>query len=389
MKKGLKYISALMLLCVTTTSLFAQKVELPKDSEPGIYAAFVTTKGNIIVKLEADKTPMTVANFVGLAEGNLTLFDSIKITKPFYDGLKFHRVIKDFMIQGGDPQGSGMGGPGYKFFDETRPDLTHSGPGILSMANSGPATNGSQFFITHKETPWLNGKHTVFGHVIQGQDVVNKIEQNDVMTKVVIIRNGKAYKSWNATSAFKTSYVKVQAEQEVKKAEQAKLDAIEKDRIAKCAAMSEAEYRVYLLDEIRKKYPNAQQTESGLVYVIQTEGNGTKANKGDNVSTHYTGTFLNGTKFDSSRDRNQPLDFTHNVGQMIAGYDEAVSILSKGGRGIFVIPYFKAYGAAGRPGGIPPYSDLVFDIELLNIIPAVTSPNPNAPMEIKGGAQEK
>lgn len=381
MKKGLKYISALVLLCITTTSLFAQKVELPKESEPGIYAAFVTTKGNIIVKLEADKTPMTVANFVGLAEGNLTLFDSIKITKPFYDGLKFHRVIKDFMIQGGDPQGTGMGGPGYKFPDETRPDLTHSGPGILSMANSGPATNGSQFFITHKETPWLNGKHTVFGHVVQGQDVVNKIEANDVMTKVMIIRNGKAYKSWNATENFKTAYAKVQAEQEVKKAEQAKLDAIEKDRISKCAAMTEAEYRVYLLSEIRKKYPNAQQTESGLVYVIQTEGNGTKANKGDNVSTHYTGTFLNGTKFDSSRDRNQPLDFTHNVGQMIAGYDEAISILSKGGRGIFVIPYFKAYGAAGRPGGIPPYSDLVFDIELLNVIPAVSSPNPNPPTE--------
>ncbi|WP_341907749.1 peptidylprolyl isomerase [Fluviicola taffensis] len=381
MKKGLKYISAFVLLCITTTSLLAQKVELPKDSEPGIYAAFVTTKGNIIVKLEADKTPLTVANFVGLAEGNLTLFDSIKITKPFYDGLKFHRVIKDFMIQGGDPQGTGMGGPGYKFPDETRPDLTHSGPGILSMANSGPATNGSQFFITHKETPWLNGKHTVFGHVVQGQDVVNKIEANDIMTKVMIIRNGKTYKTWNATTNFKEAYAKVQAEQEVKKAEQAKLDAIEKDRIAKCAAMSEAEYRVYLLSEIRKKYPNAQQTESGLVYVIQTEGNGTKANKGDNVSTHYTGTFLNGTKFDSSRDRNQPLDFTHNVGQMIAGYDEAISILSKGGRGIFVIPYFKAYGAAGRPGGIPPYSDLVFDIELLNVIPAVSSPSQTPPMD--------
>lgn len=388
MKKGLKYISALVLLCITTTSLLAQKAELPKDSEPGIYAAFVTTKGNIIVKLEEEKTPMTVANFVGLAEGNITIFDSIKITKPFYDGLKFHRVINDFMIQGGDPQGTGMGGPGYKFPDETRPDLTHNGPGILSMANSGPATNGSQFFITHKETPWLNGKHTVFGHVVEGQDVVNKIEQNDVMTKVIIIRNGKAYKSWNATETFKAAYTKVQAELEVKRAEQAKLDAIEKERIAKAAAMSEAEYRVYLLEEIRKKYPTAQQTESGLVYVIQTEGNGEKAKKGDKVSTHYTGTFLNGTKFDSSRDRNQPLDFTHNIGQMIAGYDEAISILSKGGRGIFVIPYFKAYGAAGRPGGIPPYSDLVFDIELLNVIPAVVSPNPNAPMEIKGEAEK-
>lgn len=370
MKKGFQYISALVLLCITTTSLLAQKVELPKDAQPGIYAAFVTTKGNIIVKLEEEKTPMTVANFVGLAEGNLTLFDSIKITKPFYDGLKFHRVIKDFMIQGGDPQGTGMGGPGYKFYDETRPDLTHSGPGILSMANSGPATNGSQFFITHKETPWLNGKHTVFGHVIEGQDVVNKIEQNDVMTKVIIIRNGKAAKAWNATEAFKAAYAKAKAAEEVKKAEQAKLDALEKERVAKIAAMTEAEYRVYLLNEIRKTYPAAQQTESGLVYVIQTEGNGEKAKKGDQVSTHYTGTFLNGTKFDSSRDRNQPLDFTHNVGQMIAGYDEAISILSKGGRGIFVIPYFKAYGAQGRPGAIPAYSDLVFDIELLNIIPA-------------------
>lgn len=375
MKKGFKYISAFVLLCMMTTSIFAQKVELPKDAAPGIYAAFITTKGNIIVKLEDEKTPMTVANFVGLAEGNITLFDSIKITKPFYDGLKFHRVIKDFMIQGGDPQGTGMGGPGYQFYDETRPDLTHSGPGILSMANSGPATNGSQFFITHKETPWLNGKHTVFGHVIAGQDVVNKIEQNDVMTKVQIIRNGKAYKSWNATNVFKAAYTKVKAEEEVKKAEQAKLEAIEKERIAKVSKMTEDEYRVYLLAEIRKKYPNAQQTASGLVYVIEKEGNGTKANKGDNVSTHYTGTFLNGTKFDSSRDRNQPLDFTHNVGQMIAGYDEAVSLLSKGGKGIFIIPYFKAYGAAGRPGAIPPYSDLVFDIELLNVTPAAPVQN--------------
>ncbi|MNU98144.1 putative peptidyl-prolyl cis-trans isomerase [compost metagenome] len=375
MKKGFKYISAFVLLCMMTTSIFAQKVELPKDAAPGLYAAFITTKGNIIVKLEDEKTPMTVANFVGLAEGNITLFDSIKITKPFYDGLKFHRVIKDFMIQGGDPQGTGMGGPGYQFYDETRPDLTHSGPGILSMANSGPATNGSQFFITHKETPWLNGKHTVFGHVIAGMDVVNKIEQNDVMTKVQIIRNGKAYKSWNATTIFKAAYTKVKAEEEVKKAEQARSESIEKERIAKVSKMTEDEYRVYLLAEIRKKYPNAQQTASGLVYVIEKEGNGTKASKGDNVSTHYTGTFLNGTKFDSSRDRNQPLDFTHNVGQMIAGYDEAISILSKGGKGIFIIPYYKAYGAAGRPGAIPPYSDLVFDIELLNVTPAAPVQN--------------
>lgn len=374
MKKGLKYVSAWMLLCITATSLLAQKVELPQNAVPGIYAAFVTTKGNIIVKLEPEKTPLTVANFVGLAEGNFTVYDSIKFTKPFYDGLKFHRVIKDFMIQGGDPQGTGMGGPGYKFYDETNTDLKHNGPGILSMANSGPATNGSQFFITHKETPWLDGKHTVFGHVIQGQDVVNKIEQNDLMTQVQIIRNGKEYKTWNPTAVFKSTLETLKKVEEAKKAEQARLDAIESERISKVAKMSEAEYSVYLLAEIQKKYPTAQQTASGLVYVVTKEGNGEKANKGDQVSTHYNGTFLNGVKFDSSYDRNQPLDFTHDIGQMIPGYDEAISILSKGGGGIFVIPYYKAYGPSGRPGAIPPYSDLVFQIELLNIIPAEKSP---------------
>jgi peptidylprolyl isomerase len=359
-----------LMLGLSFGNVFAQKVELPKDAADGLYAVFTTTKGNIVLKLEDEKTPMTVANFVGLAEGNFTAFDSIKFSKPYYDGLKFHRVIKDFMIQGGDPTGTGAGGPGYSFYDETTPELTHSGPGILSMANSGPATNGSQFFITHKETPWLNGKHTVFGHVIEGQDVVNKIEQNDVMTTVSIIRKGKAYKNWDATTIFQDAYAKAKVLEDQKKAEKARLDAIEQERIAKVAKMSEDEYRVYLLEEIKKKYPNAQQTASGLVYVIQTEGNGVKAAKGDKVSTHYVGTFLNGTKFDSSRDRNQPLDFTHNVGQMIPGYDEAVSILSIGGRGIFIIPYFKAYGPSGRPGAIPPYADLVFDIELLGVTPA-------------------
>ncbi len=363
-------LSMLLILTMLAGNLFAQKIELPKDAADGLYAAISTSKGNILIKLEDEKTPMTVANFVGLAEGNFTAFDTIKFTKPFFDGLKFHRVIKDFMIQGGDPTGTGAGGPGYSFYDETTPELTHSSSGILSMANSGPATNGSQFFITHKETPWLNGKHTVFGHVIEGQDVVNKIEQNDVMTKVEIIRKGKAYKTWNATDVFKDAYAKAKVIEDKKNEEKARFAELEKERIMKVSKMTEDEYRVYLLEEIKKTYPNAQQTASGLVYVITTEGNGEKAASGDQVSTHYIGTFLNGTKFDSSRDRNQPLDFTHNVGQMIPGYDEAISLLSKGARGIFVIPYFKAYGPNGRPGAIPPYSDLVFDIELLNITPA-------------------
>lgn len=371
MNKMMKNIFGLVILCLLALPVLGQKKgKSPAKLEPGIYAQFTTTKGVIVVKLEHEKTPMTVANFVGLAEGKFTVFDTITFTKPFYDGLKFHRVIPDFMIQGGDPQGTGMGGPGYKFFDETRSDLKHSGPGILSMANSGPATNGSQFFITHKETPWLDGKHTVFGHVVQGQDVVNAIAQNDEMKQVKILRIGKEFKKWNATEVFKAAYKTAQVAEEQRKAEKARLDSLEKVRTDKIAKMSEAEYRAYLLEEVRKKYPEAQQTESGLVYVIQRAGNGTKAKTGEMVSTHYRGTLMDGTKFDASYDRNQPLNFTHNVGQMIKGYDEAVALLDVGGKGIFVIPYFNAYGKGGRPPVIPAYSDLVFEIELLSATPA-------------------
>jgi peptidyl-prolyl cis-trans isomerase A (cyclophilin A) len=343
-------------LLLAVGSVFGQKKEKAKKLEPGIYAKFETSKGNILVVLEADKTPMTVANFVGLAEGKFTNKDKV-FSKPYYDGLKFHRVIKDFMIQGGCPLGTGSGDPGYKFADEIHPDLKHTGPGILSMANSGPATNGSQFFITHKETPWLDGKHTVFGHVIEGQDVVNKIEQNDVINKVSILRVGKIYKKkWNATAIFKEKSEALE-----------KIEAEKKAKLEKIAKMSEAEYKVYLLEEVKKMYPTAKQTESGLVYILENEGEARKPKAGDKLSVHYTGSFLDGKKFDSSRDRGAPMDFQFKVQTMIKGFEEGLEMLGKGGKGKFIIPYYQAYGPNGRPGAIPPYSDLVFDLEIMNL----------------------
>jgi cyclophilin family peptidyl-prolyl cis-trans isomerase len=386
MKIVKQVIASLLLLFIGSNFIFAQDKELA----PGMYAQFKTTKGEILIQLEPEKTPLTVANFVGLVEGNFRPFDTLSFDKPFYDGLKFHRVIKDFMIQGGDPQGTGMGGPGYKFFDEPRQDLRHSGPGILSMANSGPATNGSQFFITHKETPWLDGKHTVFGHVISGMDVVNAIVQEDIMNQVEILRVGDQYQAWNATEVFKETYRNMEEAFVVMQAEKARLDALEKERTDKIAKMTEEEYKVYLLAEVRKTYPKAQQTASGLVYVIEKKGDANKKpKKGDEVSTHYTGTLMNGTKFDSSLDRNQPLNFKHNVGQMIPGYDEAVAMLGKGGKGRFIIPYTKAYGAAGRPPVIPAYSDLVFEIELMDITPGSAQVGTPAPAPKKSTSKSK
>jgi len=347
---------------------------LAQDSklEPGIYANFHVTRndsviGDILVKFDEDKAPMTVANFVGLAEGKFTA-NEITYSKPFYDGLKFHRVIANFMIQGGDPQGTGGGGPQHRFYDEFHPDLKHSGPGILSMANSGPTTNGSQFFITHTATPWLDGKHSVFGHVIQGMNVVNAVQQNDVMQKVSIIRVGSAAKKWDATAVYAATYAKMKAEDEKKRAEQIKADAIEKERTDKIAAMSEADYNAYLLKEVQKKYPAAQQTASGLIYVINQKGTGATVQPGNNISVHYIGTLLNGTEFESSRKNNQPLTFKFKEQPMIKGFEEALSMMNQGTRGIFILPYYAAYGKQGRPG-IAPYSDLVFDLEMLSIQP--------------------
>jgi len=310
----------------------------PSGLKDGLYAEIKTSKGTILLELEFEKAPLTVANFVGLAEGTKHYSRDGSAPKaqgkPFYDGLTFHRVIADFMIQGGCPQGTGRGGPGYRFPDEIDPTLKHTGPGILSMANGGPGTNGSQFFITHKETPWLDGRHTVFGHVVKGQDVVNKIARGDKIESVKIIRVGAKAEAFKGDEAHF---------QQLKKA------------LGDITAKLEREHG--------KK---AIETPSGLKYIVLKEGTGEKAGKGRDIKAHYEGRLENGRLFDSSRRRGEPLAFKVGVGMVIKGWDEALSDMKKGERRILIIPPELGYGARGAGGVIPPNATLIFDVEMVS-----------------------
>lgn len=315
-------------------------------SQEGIYATIATNKGNITVELFYKKTPVTVANFISLAEGKNPFMTVEKLKgKPFFDGLKFHRVIADFMIQGGDPYGNGSGGPGYSFKDEFTDSKFDKG-GILAMANSGPATNGSQFFITHKETPWLNGKHTIYGQVTQGMNIVNTIAQDDVITKITITRKGEAAKKFDAVKVFSDYYKNKDVEEKLK---------TEKEEKERAAANAIA----------LKEFANGQTTASGLKYIVLKEGTGATPKAESNVKVHYTANFTNGTVFDSSIKRGEPIDFTLN--QVIPGWTEAVQLMKEGSKYKFYIPYTLAYGDRGYPGAIPPKSDLIFEIELIKI----------------------
>ncbi|MFI2744391.1 peptidylprolyl isomerase [Zhouia sp. PK063] len=308
--------------------------------QDGIYAKFNTSKGEILVKLTYDKTPGTVGNFVGLAEGDLE--NDVKPQgKPYYDGLKFHRVINDFMIQGGCPVGTGVGGPGYQFDDEFHPELKHNEPGVLSMANAGPGTNGSQFFITHVPTPWLDGKHTVFGHVVEGQDIVDAVKQGDKIESLEIVRVGADAENWNAIEAFRT------------------FEGSREKRLAEEKARKE--------EALEKLAAGFDKTNSGLRYKIIQKGDGQKAEKGKVVSVHYKGQLEDGTVFDSSYKRNQPIDFTLGIGQVISGWDEGVALLQVGDKARFVIPSDLAYGSRGAGGVIPPNATLIFDVELVKV----------------------
>jgi peptidyl-prolyl cis-trans isomerase A (cyclophilin A) len=308
--------------------------------ENGIYAKFNTSKGAILVKLTHDLTPGTVGNFVALAEGNLENKVKPQGTK-YYDGLTFHRVIPDFMIQGGCPLGSGTGDPGYKFDDEFHPSLKHDKPGVLAMANSGPGTNGSQFYITHVPTSWLDGKHTVFGQVIEGQDIVDAVAQGDALETLEIVRVGEEAQKWNAVEAFRSF------EGNRKKRLEAEKNAAE--------------------EAMEKLAAGFEKTESGLRYQFIQKGEGKKAENGKTVSVHYTGQLPDGKVFDSSYPRKKPIEFPLGRGNVIEGWDEGIALLQVGDKARFVIPAHLGYGSRGAGGVIPPNATLIFDVELMDV----------------------
>lgn len=380
---------------VTTVKATAKTPVKPTVKTPatieGIFATIATNKGDIVLELEYKKAPVTVANFIALAEGKNTFVTEENLKeKPFFDGLKFHRVIKDFMIQGGDPSGNGSGGPGYAFKDEFT-DLKHDKPGILSMANSGPTTNGSQFFITHKATPWLDGKHTVFGHVTEGMSIVNSIAQNDVITKITIVRKGALAQKFDAPKVF-ADYFNNKSE------DQKKQDLVNAENKAKQAAIEAEAKKAYTekygpVIAAKKAYftatkATATTTPSGLTYKITEKGTGVKPTNGTQFYFHYAGYFEDGTLFDSSYEtvsksygkfdanraaQNGYQAFPFEAGKkdgMIPGFIEGLENMAFGDKAVVFIPSNLAYGERGAGGVIPPNTTLVFELEMLEKQPA-------------------
>jgi peptidyl-prolyl cis-trans isomerase A (cyclophilin A) len=396
----------LLLVCFSIISATAQTAKKPvsKSTKPqaktatatsadqGIFAEIETSKGKIKLQLEYKKTPITVANFISLAEGtNASVADEKFKGKPFYNGLKFHRVIPDFMIQGGDPQGNGTGGPGYAFKDEIVAELKHNRPGILSMANSGPKTNGSQFFITHKETPWLDGKHTVFGNVVTGQDVVNAIKQDDVINKVTIIRKGAEALKFDASKTF-ADYMANKAGDDAKDAANA---AEAQKKQAEIEAQKKAEYTAKYGSVIaaKAKYlsdtkATATETASGIRFKILQAGSVKKPVEGTNVFIHYAGYLEDGSLFDSSYesvnkefgkfDENrakqngyQPFPFPYGKKDgLIPGFLEGLGMMNFGDKAFIYIPSKLGYGERGAGNVIPPNSNIIFEVEMLEAAPA-------------------
>jgi cyclophilin family peptidyl-prolyl cis-trans isomerase len=348
------------------------------DLEDGLYAEFNTNKGTFLAELYFEQTPLTVANFVSLAEGDShSMVDSTHQGKKFYDGIQFHRIIKDFMIQGGDPQGTGSGGPGYRFPDEIQENLTHDSKGYLSMANAGPGTNGSQFFVTLAETPWLDSRHTIFGKVIEGQDVVDSIGQTEtgpqdrpveevVIEKLNIIRKGKAAKDFDAPKVFEDRLADIKAEEEELARKQE-------------AAQAENAERFTALKE------DAEELESGLQIHYLERGEGPKPSMTDQVQVLYEGYFDNGGVFDTNKEElarelgiyNEQRAAQGGYGpmvtpigadaQMIPGFKEGLQQMKVGDKAVLFVPSHLAYGPGGAGGVIPPNADLIFQVEMVGI----------------------
>lgn len=349
--------TVLIISCSTVQIPNSMSKEEFNELKDGLYAQMETSKGVMTIELFEEEAPLTVANFVGLAEGTKEN-DAKPLGKPFYDGIIFHRVIKDFMIQGGDPDGLGTGGPGYSFEDEFFSDKKHDKKGVLSMANAGPNTNGSQFFITEVPTPWLDGRHTVFGEVIKGLEVIDSIAnvekgsqdrpvEDVVIEKVSIIKKGEKYKNYNGGFAFE------QAKEELKN----KLAEIEATENAKKA------------EEIQRQKDltsKAQKTDSGLMYFIEKQGTGTKPKSGETLKVNYTLRLNNGEKLDSSYDRNEPLTAIVGETQLIQGWMEALTLFERGTKVFLIIPPQLGYGPQGAGGVIPPNATLYFDMEILD-----------------------
>jgi len=366
-----KRISLFLVLILTFISCKDTHSKL-KD---GLYAEIETNKGTILVQLEYEKTPVTVANFVTLAEGNNSYVNEKFRGKPFYDNLKFHRVIADFMIQGGDPLGDGSGDTGYKFKDEIT-DLTFDKGGILAMANSGPGTNSSQFFITHKETPWLNGLHTIFGHVVEnGMETVNMIVQNDDIKSITIIRKGEAAKKFDAVKVFSNFFAN--EEQNLKK--QALIEAQNKKfYLQKYKPVIDA--KIAYFNKLRE---TCVTTRSGLQFAIVKKGNGKKPAAGTDIFINYAGFLEDATLFDTSlenvakefgkfdkqrADANQYQPIPFQAGKkdgIIPGFIEGIENISFGDKAVLFIPSRLGYGEAGAGNVIPANANIIFEIELL------------------------
>jgi cyclophilin family peptidyl-prolyl cis-trans isomerase len=368
------------LLVVLVIASFYSCKEEHSDLPDGLYAKIETNKGDVIVQLNFEKAPITVANFVTLAEGKNEFVTNENLkNRPYFDGLKFHRVIPDFMVQTGDPLGTGSGDAGYKFKDEFS-DLKFDKGGVLAMANNGPATNSSQFFITHLETPWLDGKHTIFGHVVEkGMDVVNKIEQNDYINTITIIRNGEAAKKFNAVKIFHDYFI---VESENLKKKQA-IDA-ENKRVYEEKYKAVLEQKTASFDVLKAK---ATKTPTGLQYIITHKSGGKKPANGTNVYIHYAGFLEDGELFDTSiesvaktfgkydesraaQNGYQPIPFQAGKKDgMIPGFIEGLEHLSFGDKAVIFIPSKLGYGEAGAGGVIPPDANIIFEIELLEAMP--------------------